>query len=152
MKEALYYRYVQEGDSAATEFTWSFSNATNSNFLGVGRITLYSGVGATPIEANAELAQCTSSSTTLIAPSIPTSGSLKTNSVSVVMYGITGSNSVNLPAGGYNVIDQHNIATTGPDIANYEKSPVSGTTGSVTTTSSVAGDNLGFSAGLSPLP
>ncbi len=112
----------------------------------MARITLYSGVGPTPIES--ELAQCTTAASTLIAPSI----SIPTvNSVSVVMYGITQTNSINAPACGYFVIDQHNIAGTGPDIANFEK-PFSGATGTVSTTSGTAGDNLGFSVGLSPLP
>jgi hypothetical protein len=145
--EAIYYRYVQSGDTAATEFTWTFNNATNDNFLGVGRITLFSGVGSTPIEN--EAAHCSLASSTLIAPSISIT---KANSVSVVMYGIVGNNSINAPGGGYDVIDQHNVAGQGPDIANYEKPFFSsGSTGTVTTTATT-GDNLGFSLGLSPLP
>ena len=82
LQEAIYYRYVQPGDSGAIAFTWSFSNATNSNFLGVARISMFYGVGTTPIES--ELAQCTLASSTLTAPSITISSP---NSLSVVMYG-----------------------------------------------------------------
>jgi hypothetical protein len=119
-------------------------------YLGNAGITDFANVGSTPIEASSFM--CTTQSMAvqeLVAPSITLT---KDNSLDELFFGIRFDNSEAAIAG-YSHVYIHSISGEGPAIDNFSKPfGTAASTGDQTTTSSTAGDNVGWQVGLSPLP
>ena len=179
----LYWRNEGYCDSGSEAFTWRFTVAgqpTDSSscsgfgtpntcctgpgtgtcpyvpYLGIGALTDFADIGASPIENVAHMCTLASTSSpflaqTLVAPSIAIT---KNNSLDELFFGVVNSNAVGT-TGAYGQIYATSIVGTGPAIGNDSESFGSATaaTGNQTViTTQNPGNNIGYQVGLSPLP
>ncbi len=141
------WRIATSSDSPNTQFTWGFlSGGYLTPVLASGGIINIANVSTTnPIEQLNVL--CLDGSTVTAQPL----NTLHTNSMSVLVFGITGDNDLSKPVG-YSQIFQHLVFGEGPDVAVDTKViPVKGTnTGYQYSYAALAGDNFGFQLSLTP--
>jgi len=131
-------------DLSSDQYTWGFSSNT---YIGQVGITLYSGVGATPVENVGHTS--TAASVTISEPAVTVT---KANSLGVIYTGIVGNNSISSGPSGYSLVYDHSIAGSGPDDSNWVELGVSSSLLANSATAANSGDNVGFQLVLSPLP
>ncbi len=132
-------------DTSSDQYTWGFSSNT---YIGQVGITLYNGIGATPVE-NVGSTGAPSSSATINQPAVTVT---KANSLGVIYTGIVGNNSIVVPPSGYSLVYDHSIASSGPDNSNWVLPDISSNLLANSATAANSGDNVGFQLVLSPLP
>ena len=146
---SIAWRIATTSDTQNTQFTWGFiSNGYLTPVLASGAIINIANVSTTnPIEQINT--NCAVNSSTVVSQPLNT---LHTNSMSVLVYGITGDNGLSKPAG-YSQVYEHSVFGRGPLIVNDVKViPVAFTnTGYQDATADLAGDNMGFQLSLAPL-
>ncbi len=144
LQMSLAYKFAGPTDTSASTYTWNFSQV----FTGSGGIVSFNDINSfAPIEIGS-FPQCGSDSTTLTAPSITT---MANNSLSVLVFGITGGAQFARLAG-YLEAFQYGSTEGGPDVSNeFALIPASGTaTGDQSTTATMAGDSIGYQLALAP--
>jgi len=146
---SIAYRIATTSDTPGTQFTWGFlSDGYLTPVLATGGIISIANINtANPIEQIG--AVCSVQTKTVIGEPLNT---LHTNSMSVLVYGITGDNALSKPVG-YSQIYQHLVSGQGPDVAVDTKViPVKGTsTGYQDSNAGDIGDSFGFQMSLAPV-
>ncbi len=140
---SIAWRVATPGDVRGTQFTWGFlSNGFFTPVVGTGAIVSIANVNTTnPIEQITP-SNCIMQTTTPNAQALVT---LNSNDMNLLVYGITGNNSLSFRTG-YSLISQHGVFGVGPNVEVDSKLiPVIYTnTGTQTLNSQVAGDSLGY--------